>query len=326
RPAPEPSVPAPLAVVPLWSLVDSGLPWQEFDHVPTHEQLGAFSGFTLYRTEVNLADGAVLTCEQVRDRAQVFCDRAPVGVLDRSEEGRALVLPPGRSDAVLEILVEDQGRVNYGPRIGEAKGLIGPVLLDGEEQQRWQVAALPVDDWAQHLQQEHAATAGTAIEAAETGAVAGHTRTVTAESGVATAETGTAERGAAIAETGTAERGAATAHTAHTGTALLESDTVTAATRRQGAVGGPAMVVWQVPAPDGTDLFLDTTGWGKGVAWCNDWNLGRYWGKGPQQTLYVPGAVVRETNTVVALELLAAADPAARFAPGPKWSTTTADD
>src|SRR5699024_10912047 len=226
RPAPEPSVPAPSAVVPLWSLVDSGLPWQEFDHVPTHEQLGAFSGFTLYRTEVNLADGAVLTCEQVRDRAQVFCDRAPVGVLDRSEEGRALVLPPGRSDAVLEILVEDQGRVNYGPRIGEAKGLIGPVLLDGEEQQRWQVAALPVDDWAQHLQQEHAATAGTAIEAAETGAVAGHTRTVTAESGVATAETGTAERGAAIAETGTAERGAATAHTAHTGTALLESDTV----------------------------------------------------------------------------------------------------
>src|SRR5699024_10230016 len=302
RPAPEPSVPAPLAVVPLWSLVDSGLPWQEFDHVPTHEQLGAFSGFTLYRTEVNLADGAVLTCEQVRDRAQVFCARAPVGVLDRSEEGRALVLPPGRSDAVLEILVEDQGRVNYGPRIGEAKGLIGPVLLDGEEQQRWQVAALPVDDWAQHLQQEHAGTAGTAIEAAETGAVTGHTRTATAE------------------------RGAATAHTAHTGTALLESDTVTAAARRQGAVGGPAMVVWQVPAPGGTDLFLDTTGWGKGVAWCNGWNLGRYWGKGPQQTLYVPGAVVRETNTVVALELLAAADPAARFAPGPKWSTTTADD
>lgn len=268
RPAPELSVCEPSAVVPLWSLVDAGLPWQEFDRVPTHEQLGAFSGFTLYRTEVNLADGAMLTCEQVRDRAQVFCDRAPVGVLDRSEEGRALVLPPGRAGAVLEILVEDQGRVNYGPRIGEAKGLIGPVLLDGKEQQYWQVAALPVEEWAQHLQQEHAARAGTR-------------------------------------------------------TAPTEAATDTS---RQAAIGGPAMVVWQVPAPDGTDLFLDTTGWGKGVAWCNDWNLGRYWGKGPQQTLYVPGAVVRETNTVVALELLAAADPAARFAPGPKWSTTTADD
>src|SRR5699024_2222288 len=86
------------------------------------------------------------------------------------------------------------------------------------------------------------------------------------------------------------------------------------------------LALWHVPAPAGRDLFLDTTGWGKGVAWCNGWNLGRYWGKGPQQTLYVPGAVVRERNTVVALELLAAADPAARFAPGPKWSTTTADD
>src|SRR5699024_11259161 len=64
RPAPEPSVPAPSAVVPLWSLVDSGLPWQEFDHVPTHEQLGALMWFALYRTVVYRGGRDVQTYDQ----------------------------------------------------------------------------------------------------------------------------------------------------------------------------------------------------------------------------------------------------------------------
>ncbi|HLS65196.1 MAG TPA: hypothetical protein VK060_17590 [Ruania sp.] len=49
-------------------------------------------------------------------------------------------------------------------------------------------------------------------------------------------------------------------------------------------------------------------------------------GKGPQQTLYVPAPVTGTgTDRLVALELLATTDAAARFVPGPRWATTTAD-
>lgn len=45
--------------------------------------------------------------------------------------------------------------------------------------------------------------------------------------------------------------------------------------------------------------------WGKGVVWINGHNLGRYWGIGPQQTIYVPAEWLRKgQNEVTVLELL----------------------
>ncbi|KAL3112467.1 hypothetical protein niasHT_015952 [Heterodera trifolii] len=50
--------------------------------------------------------------------------------------------------------------------------------------------------------------------------------------------------------------------------------------------------------------FLDSRGWGHGVALANGFNLGRYWPtQGPQLTLFVPGAVMKEQNLVVLIEL-----------------------
>ncbi|XP_015601851.1 beta-galactosidase isoform X2 [Cephus cinctus] len=53
------------------------------------------------------------------------------------------------------------------------------------------------------------------------------------------------------------------------------------------------------------DTFLDTTGWGKGVAYINGHNLGRYWPlAGPQMTLYVPAPYLRRgQNELILLEL-----------------------
>ena len=42
----------------------------------------------------------------------------------------------------LALLVEDQGRVDYGPRIGEPKGLIGPVTLGDAPLTGWRVRPL----------------------------------------------------------------------------------------------------------------------------------------------------------------------------------------
>jgi beta-galactosidase len=53
------------------------------------------------------------------------------------------------------------------------------------------------------------------------------------------------------------------------------------------------------------DTYLDMRKWGKGAAWINGHNLGRYWSIGPQQTLYVPFEWLKKgKNEIVVLELL----------------------
>src|SRR6185312_5622182 len=44
---------------------------------------------------------------------------------------------------------------------------------------------------------------------------------------------------------------------------------------------------FQVSRP--ADAFLDLRGWTKGFVWVNGHNLGRFWNRGPQQSLYLPG-------------------------------------
>ncbi|KAJ3497436.1 hypothetical protein NLG97_g1904 [Lecanicillium saksenae] len=51
------------------------------------------------------------------------------------------------------------------------------------------------------------------------------------------------------------------------------------------------------------DTFITVPKGVKGVLWVNGVNMGRYWTVGPQQSLYVPGSVLREQNEVVLLEL-----------------------
>jgi beta-galactosidase len=53
------------------------------------------------------------------------------------------------------------------------------------------------------------------------------------------------------------------------------------------------------------DTFLDMRGWGKGTVWVNGHQLGRFWGIGPEQTLYVPGPWLRRgRNVVIVFDLL----------------------
>ena len=197
--------------------------------LPSMDAVGQFTGFALYRSR--LVPGArVFSVGEVRDRAQVFVDGNPVGVLQRDQHDRSISLPPGER---LDLLVEDQGRVNYGPRIGEDKGLIGPATLDGGELTDWQLLSLDLDGFvrsASELFGPHPAGAGAAA-----------------------------------------------------------------------SLGGPAFARGRFVAEPGVDLFLSTAGWGKGQAWINGFNLGRFWDRGPQTTLYVPGPVLGADNELVIL-------------------------
>ncbi|RST05260.1 beta-galactosidase, partial [Streptomyces sp. WAC05374] len=52
------------------------------------------------------------------------------------------------------------------------------------------------------------------------------------------------------------------------------------------------------------DAALELPGWTRGFVWLNGFCLGRYWGVGPQESLFVPGPVLREgANEVWVLEL-----------------------
>ena len=58
------------------------------------DALGQYTGFALYRNRL-APDSRVLSFGEVRDRAQVFVDGAPVGVLQRDHHDRSIGLPPG---------------------------------------------------------------------------------------------------------------------------------------------------------------------------------------------------------------------------------------
>lgn len=53
------------------------------------------------------------------------------------------------------------------------------------------------------------------------------------------------------------------------------------------------------------DTFIDMEDWGKGLIFINGKNIGRYWGVGPQQTLFIPGVWLQKgENTLVIYEQL----------------------
>lgn len=67
--------------------------------------------------------------------------------------------------------------------------------------------------------------------------------------------------------------------------------------------GSPAFHRFELNVEEIGDTFLDFAGWGKGVAFINGFNLGRFWEIGPQARLYVPGPLLKQgTNEVILFE------------------------
>ena len=72
---------------------------------------------------------------------------------------------------------------------------------------------------------------------------------------------------------------------------------------RPGATDAPAFYRARFEVTQPGDTFFDFRTWGKGVAWVNGHNLGRFWDIGPQQTLYCPGPWLKAgRNEVIVLE------------------------
>jgi len=73
-------------------------------------------------------------------------------------------------------------------------------------------------------------------------------------------------------------------------------------------IGKPTFYRGTFAAKPGVDTFFHAANLTKGCVWINGFNIGRYWNIGPQQTLYVPGELLKEENEIVIFEMFNGAD------------------
>lgn len=137
---------------PVAALWDTLSPTPVHTEQPTDNQrlLKQNLGLVVYRRRI--AAGTQLELGKVHDYAVVQLDGEEIGHVSRMPHARLngapqLPLPQAASnERRLDVLVDSFGHINFGPALGDAKGLLGPVLLDGRELRNWQVYGLPLDD------------------------------------------------------------------------------------------------------------------------------------------------------------------------------------
>ncbi|ANY66285.1 beta-galactosidase [Paenibacillus sp. BIHB 4019] len=232
------------------------------------EKLGQDYGFILYQTTISgPREKQELVVQEVRDRALVFVDGKLAGVLERGNQEQTVSFEVPAEGAEIAILVENMGRINYGPYLRDPKGITEGVRFGFQFLYDWTIHCLPLDDLSP-LQ-------------------------FAAEITDAFASTNSSSSDNASTSTNTSNSTAA-------------------------AQASPAFYRGTFQADDLQDTFLRLEGWTKGVAFINGFNLGRYWDKGPQQTLYVPAPLLRQgENAIVLFELHGTANRSVTFVDTP---------
>lgn len=217
------------------------------------EKLGQDYGFISYQTRISgPRERQEFVVQEVRDRAMVFVDGLLQGVLERGNPTATTISfeVPAEGTELL-ILVENMGRINYGPYLRDPKGITEGVRHGFQFLYDWTIHCLPMTDLS-------------GLSFAVLSELESSVRTVTEEPFF------------------------------YRGSLHIED------------------------VLDIKDTFLRLDGWTKGVAYVNGFNLGRYWNKGPQQTLYVPAPLLRlGENEIIIFELHGTADAAVMFVDQP---------
>lgn len=194
----------------------------------TFEQLNQGYGYVLYRTRLPKGEAGILKIKELRDYGVVFVNGKKQGIVDRMLRTDSLTIEAGTGEQVIDILVENLGRINFGQYLLQnTKGITKEVTLNGKVLSGWQMYSLPM----------------TTTDKLSYNNKPGKDCPVIKKGSFELAETG--------------------------------------------------------------DTYLDLSNWGKGVIWVNGHNLGRYWNKGPQQTLYLPAEWLNKgRNEIVVFEMI----------------------
>ncbi|MEI5009729.1 beta-galactosidase [Streptomyces sp. PmtA] len=322
---PLPEVPAPPVRIgcPVGAVVDGWAPLAEVLEVlgdeevtapvpPTFEELGVDRGLVRYRVDVpGPRRPYPLSVSGLRDVAVVTVDGVRAGVLATEE---AVLAEPVAGPAAVELWVESLGRVNYGPRLAEPKGITGGVRHERQYLHGFRARGLRLDAIGEGGAKVafHPVERGAADAPAGAGSAGG-----TGSAGAGSVGTGAEGAGAVGRPRRTGARSTGAGGTGGTGSAGAGPGSAGARAEGAGAVGpgcGPGSgsadggepglyrAVAEVAAPG--DAALELPGWTRGFVWVNGFCLGRYWSAGPQESLFVPGPVLRAgRNEVWVLEL-----------------------
>ncbi|CAO1424480.1 unnamed protein product [Diamesa hyperborea] len=111
------------------------------------EALDQYSGFILYETKLpkTTRDPVLLKFSDLKDRAYVYVNRHLVGIISRENNiySIPISLSLGRD---LQVLVENEGRINYGIA-NDFKGILGPVYYGENVLKNWTMTGFPLDDY-----------------------------------------------------------------------------------------------------------------------------------------------------------------------------------
>ena len=182
------------------------------------ERLDQSYGYILYRSNLYTEPSVnSIRLWEANDRANIFIDEEPVAALYDREllETKNLSIEDTLNKR-LDILVENMGRVNFGPMMEhQRKGIDQCVVINGHMHNDWEIFTLPFDnidkvDFSKEYKEKTPSFYRFAFEADET-----------------------------------------------------------------------------------CDTFLDFEGFGKGCAFINGFNLGRFWEIGPQKRLYIPAPLLK---------------------------------
>lgn len=257
-------------VVSLFDIIDNindPLKVSVSEHPLYMEQIGQMFGFLLYMSEYQgKLPSSILSIPKVHDRAQVFVSCSAgvrtlryCGVIERWSN-KTLEIPNLRcsSKTSLYILVENMGRVNYGPYIFDRKGILSPIQIDGITLRHWKMYPLALNslDILPKLQ----LITQIPYAGASKMSIHGDSEKILQESSCCSNESTSAEPAF------------------YEGHFLIDNET------------------------ELRDTFISFRGWNKGVAFVNNFNIGRFWpARGPQCTLYVPAPILRPGDNIVVI-------------------------
>lgn len=150
---PLPDVPAPKKTIVLPSLtfkssadIFSVLPAPVNSDKPlTFESLNQGYGYVLYRTKLTNAKSGMLAIRDLRDYGVVFVNGKKQGTMDRMLKQDSLYIDLPAGTQTIDILVENMGRINFGPNLlKNKKGITEKVTLNGKELKGWSMYSLPM--------------------------------------------------------------------------------------------------------------------------------------------------------------------------------------
>ncbi len=122
------------------------MPCIESDRPQPMENFGQYFGYVLYRTTLPGPGSGILEIDELRDYGVVALDGAVIAHLDRRLGESRIDLRCEGERATLDILVENCGRINYGPALSsEQKGITRDVRWRGDSLRGWRMYPLSLE-------------------------------------------------------------------------------------------------------------------------------------------------------------------------------------